>query len=228
MKKRLSFVLVLSLLLSGVALTETSYKVGSVFTLGAYEQDNNITNGKEPIEWIVLEVNNDGSLTLMSKYALDIKPYNTEYASVSWETCTLRKWLNEDFYKMAFSAQDQAKIVPVTLDNEDNPKHGTKGGKATRDKVWLLSINEVTNHFRSDKLYSFFTDNASRMCYPTEYAMAQGAYTVSGTCFWWLRSPGESSEFAASVKSNGSIFDIGNYVLDILFGAVRPVVVAFP
>ena len=235
MKKLLVVGLFLALLIPRLAFgepDETGCAVGSIFIFGTYEQDNDTTNGKEPIEWIILDKRDDGSLVLMSKYALDSKPYNTEDTGVTWETCTLRKWLNEDFYKAAFSAQEQAKIVPVTLENEDNP-WGTTGGKATTDKVWLLSINEACNDFSNDKVYSYFTDDASRMCAPTKYAVAQGAsqsftYTVDGVgaCWWWLRSLGDSRP-AACVLSGGYVINFGSYVY-VGFSSVRPVVVVLP
>lgn len=212
----------------------STYAVGDIYTFGNYEQDDVTTNGKEPIEWIILDMNEDGSLVLLSKYALDCKPYKTEYKDVTWETCTLRKWLNEDFYNAAFNDQEKAKIVPVTLENEDNPNYGTTGGKATIDNVWLLSIDEVKNGFASEKVYSYFTDDASRMCAPTKYAVAQGAwqssdYTVDGVgaCKWWLRSLGSDLRHAASADFGGFVYFAGYFAS---YGniSVRPVVCVLP
>ena len=236
MRKILALVLIMTLLLSGIAFAEggeISYEVGSVFTFGAYEQDNDLSNGKEPIEWIILDKRDNGSLVLLSKYALDAKPYNKDRVDVTWEMCTLRKWLNGDFYNAAFSAQEQAKIVPVTLENEDNPYYGTTGGRPTTDKVWLLSINEVTNRYTNEKVYSYFTDDASRLCAPTKYAVEQGAwqcsdYTVDDVgAWWWLRSPGITSRGAARVLSVGYVYDIG-YDVIYDYECVRPVVVVLP
>ena len=206
---------------------ELPLQVGDIYTFGAYEQDNNISNGREPIEWIILDVNADGALTLISRYALDAKPYNTSYTDVTWETCTLRKWLNEEFYQAAFSTEEQTKIKTVHLGNEDNPYWDTKGGKDTDDKVWLLSINEVCDYYGTDKLYSYFTDDNSRICNATAYAVARGAGTYNGACWWLLRSPGSDSRFAALVINVGYVSIIGSRV-NIDAGSVRPVVVAQP
>lgn len=46
-------------------------EVGDIFKFGSYEQDNDTSNGKEDIEWLVLEVK-DGKALLISKYALII------------------------------------------------------------------------------------------------------------------------------------------------------------
>ncbi len=124
--------------------------------------------------------------------------------------------------------------MPVTLENENNPKYETTGGNATQDRVWLLSVNEVTDEYSKDKVYSCFTDDASRMCAPTKYAVARGAgwsddYTVDGVgaCWWWLRSPGYDSRRAADVGSDGNVNSRGSRV-DHDYGSVRPVVVVLP
>ena len=76
-------------------------EVGDFIAFGKYEQDNDTTNGKEDIVWTVLEIK-DGKALIMSAYCLDNKQYNTSKAYVTWETCTLRKWLNNDFINAAF------------------------------------------------------------------------------------------------------------------------------
>ena len=60
-------------------------KTGDYVFFGEYEQDNNTSNGKEDIEWLVIEAKND-KLFVISKYALDSKPYNKEDIDVTWET----------------------------------------------------------------------------------------------------------------------------------------------
>ena len=204
-------------------------KVGDTYTFGAYEQDNSTSNGKEAIEWTVLD--KDGmSLLLISKQALDCQQYNTSYTDVTWESCSLRKWMNGTFLNKAFNAEEQAQIQNTTVSADMNPEYNTNPGNATTDKVFLLSINEVEKYFNSDE---------ARKCAPTAYAKAQGAYTsdsyktASGaaTCWWWLRSPGLSQYSAASVRYDGSVnyrgYDVGsvNYGGDYVDGdsdAVRP------
>ena len=194
-------------------------KVGDTYTFGAYEQDNSTSNGKEAIEWTVLD--KDGmSLLLISKQALDCQQYNTSYTDVTWESCSLRKWMNGTFLNKAFNAEEQAQIQNTTVSADKNPEYNTNPGNATTDKVFLLSINEVEKYFNSDE---------ARKCAPTAYAKAQGAYTsdsyktASGaaTCWWWLRSPGFTQSCAASVRYDGSVNYRGSDV-DRAHGAVRP------
>ena len=183
---------------------------GFVF-LGAYEQDNNTSNGKEDIEWLVLEVK-DGKALVISKYALDCKQYNTSYTDVTWETCTLRKWLNNDFINAAFSADEKAMIPTVTVSADKNPDYNTNPGNATQDQVFLLSITEANKYFSSD---------SARECKPTDYAVASGANSFSGNCLWWLRSPGYDRIDAAYVLNDGTIPKYGG-IVDADSAAVRP------
>ena len=48
---------------------------GDYFTFGAYEQDNNLANGPEPIEWIVL-AKEEKKILIISRYGIDACPYN--------------------------------------------------------------------------------------------------------------------------------------------------------
>lgn len=188
-------------------------KPGDTVFLGTYEQDNNTSNGKEDIAWLVLEVK-DGKALVVSKYALDCKQYNTSNTDFTWETCTLRKWLNNDFINAAFSSYEKAMIPTVTVSAD---KNSTNPGNATQDQVFLLSITEANKYFGSD---------SARQCKPTDYASANGAYfnSVNGNCWWWLRSPGVtqySAHSAAYVHSSGGVYESGSDV-DIGTSAVRP------
>lgn len=71
---------------------------GNEIVLGAYEQDNNTSNGAEDIEWIVLK-NENGVIYAVSKYILDAQVYNTHNGDGS----TLKGWLKDDFHNAAFS-----------------------------------------------------------------------------------------------------------------------------
>ena len=52
-------------------------------------------------------------ILVISKYALDAKPYNTNWVRRTWEGCSLRKWLNGEFYSRAFSPAEPERIVTV-------------------------------------------------------------------------------------------------------------------
>ena len=186
-------------------------KAGDYVFFGTYEQDNNTSNGKEDVEWLVLEVK-DGKALVVSKYALDCKQYNTSSTDVTWETCTLRKWLNNDFINAAFSGYEKAMIPTVTVSADKNPNNSTNPGNATQDQVFLLSITEANKYFGSD---------SARQCKPTDYAVANGTWeSGSGNCWWWLRSPGVIQGYAAHVYDDGDVYENGNNVIGDI--AVRP------
>lgn len=194
-------------------------KAGDYIFFGTYEQDNDTANGKEYIEWLVLEVE-DGKALLVSKYALDCKPYNTSFTKVTWETCSLRKWLNEMFINNAFGVEEQAQIQSTSVSADKNPEYSTDPGNSTTDKVFLLSVTEVKKYFSSDE---------DRKCEATDYAIAQGASIDSnyssgnnGACWWWLRSPGFNQLVAEDVYVDGFVSNRGNAV-DYDNVGVRPV-----
>ena len=188
-------------------------KVGDIVYFGAYEQDNDTSNGKELIEWLVLAKENNRVLVISDK-ALDCRAYQANSVNyATWEKCSLRKWLNNDFINVAFSDDEKAIIPTVTVSADKNPKYDTDPGNATQDQVFLLSIVEAKKYFSSD---------SARQCSPTDYAVANGAYESNDNiCWWWLRSSGCNQDYAAYVYSNGNIFEDGYYILNS-HRAVRP------
>lgn len=151
----------------------SSYQGFVTIEFGRYPQASKNENAL--IEWLVLK--NDGSKALLiSKYALDCQQYNTSDRNVTWETCTLRKWLNGAFFNNAFSVDEQKQILSTTV----TPDYSTDPGNNTKDRVFLLSIAEAEKYFGSD---------STRQCQGTVYCYAQGAYKArNGNCWWWLRS----------------------------------------
>lgn len=145
-----------------------------------------------------------------------------ENTSVTWETCTLRGWLNGTFYNTAFSQTEQGRIATTKVRNEDNPGYGTEGGNDTEDKVFLLSIGEVLNYFDPDP----DAYDPARRAKVTAYAKAQGGYVsidsgYAGIGWWWLRAPGCDCLGAAVVDYGGDVYRSGDGVYS-LGAVVRP------
>ena len=190
-----------------------------IITFGAYEQDNDTSNGKEAIEWLVLA--KEGSrLLVISKYALDCQPFNAERAEVTWETCSLRTWLNGTFLNEAFTAEEQKQIHTAAVKADKNPFFETDPGNDTEDKVFLLSGEEATRFFSSDE---------QRRCGVTDYARTQGVPDVTNTfsvdgkdvCGWLLRTPAGALIGVAYVSSLG-VFTQGCVCMVYEARAVRP------
>lgn len=125
--------------------------VGDIVYFGSYEQDNDVVNGTEPVQWYVLD-KADKEATLLAVDLLDCQQYHEADEDITWENCTLRSWLNGEFYNTAFSKEEQTAIVNTNVVNEDNSYWGwdTEGGNDTVDKVWLLSLEEIERYFHID------------------------------------------------------------------------------
>ena len=201
-------------------------QVGDYIWFGSYEQDNDTANGKEDIEWLVLDKQGN-KILLLSRYGLDAQPYDTERKGITWKNCTLRTWLNETFINNAFTSAEQQCILLTDVDNSRSQCYSefdTTGGNDTQDKIFLLSYAEANKYL--DVTYDNDNNTKSRVA-PTDYAIAQGAWqdddykTEDGLyagC-WWLCSPGFYQSTAASVFSDGSL----DYSLVLLDNScVRP------
>ena len=200
-------------------------QTGKCIVFGHYPQTK---DGKDntPIEWMILD--HDGQRALVvSKYGLDAQPYKKDYTSLTWETCTLRTWLNGTFYNKAFSSAEQAAILTTNVDNSKSQcysRWNTNGGNNTQDKVFLLSYAEANKYF--GVTYDNNSNTKSRVA-PTAYAIAQGTWTDSSyktadsiyAGWWWLRSPGSIQDSAMGVFAGGSI---GASLVDYATGSDRP------
>ena len=192
------------------------YSVGSVVLYGEYEQDNDLTNGAEPIEWIVLDKNEAGNCLLISKYALDAEAYNEQSTDITWEHSTIRNWLNSEFYDTAFSEDEKPRVLTSQVTADMGPGYDINYGNDTDDKVFLLSLAEANIYFMSD---------TARICYPTGYALTKGLTVMEGGCLWWLRLVRYDDclgfSAAAIVDYDGSVSEAGGPVSNE-FCYIRP------
>ncbi len=191
--------------------------VGETIRFGSYEQDNDLSNGPEEIEWLVLDV--DGSQALViSKYGLNIREFNDEkdpYAVITWGNCQLRTWLNGQFLNTSFGSDHRKMILTSEVPAGTNPDAKVSPGRDTKDKVFILSIEEAYRYFDSDR---------ARQCFATAYCSALGAEKGDdGGCYWWLRSPGIETSTVTVVLWNGAVFTNGFSCGHVPNLAIRPV-----
>lgn len=135
-------------------------------TFGAYEQDGDLDNGKEPIEWIVLDKKGDEYL-LLSKYVLDYYQYQsnkTEGKFASWNDSNIRMWANTEFLSNAFKESEQKNIMLSTIENTNNDYYNLK---TTEDRIFLLSLDEIINYFGS-KNENLDVNNADSLILPND------------------------------------------------------------
>ena len=159
---------------------------GDIITFGHYAQDTDPGNGTEPVEWVVLDVQ-DGKALLLSRYGLYAAGYHDNWEDCTWETCSLRAWLNGKFMDYAFT-----------------------GGNNTQDRLFLLSCAEANRYL--DVTIENTANTGSRAA-PTAFAVFAGAdiqrgcLTADGDAAgrWWLRSPGNHPNSGACVSPEGSL-----------------------
>ena len=192
---------------------EQNEAVGKLILFGKYEQDNNTANGPEPIIWQVLTVK-DGRALVISRLSLEVMAFDEgdlffkisqRHDRITWETTPVRAWLNDDFYKNAFTyantaltKSERSRIILVRNETPDNPEYGTKGGAPTDDYVFLLSLDEVMQYMESA---------SARMSGATKHAEAVSSkeYYDTGTTTWMLRTPGLSSFICKVYNDTGNI-----------------------
>ena len=224
--------------------------IGDMITFGSYEQDNDLTNGKEPITWRVLDYNSQKRIALvLSEKALDTRAFNEDNSSgCTYDRSTIRSWMNgydkaqndlkknfttNNFIDTAFTPEEQdriAKTLVVPDKNpkaDENPEYNYVTGYMTEDKIFLLSITEVNK---------YLTTSSDKQADTTRYAVKKGARVVAsvshndtenGSCndphcwaLWWLRTNGQYTTYKTYVY-NSTISVNGNF-LAISHMSVRP------
>ncbi|MCR5137758.1 MAG: leucine-rich repeat domain-containing protein [Oscillospiraceae bacterium] len=159
--------------------------------------------GTERTPWRVLEVDREHETALLiAEEPVCNRAYHEKRENTTWEQCSLRAWLNGEYCEKIFSAEEKAAVVETELENPNNPEYGTEGGNLTKDKIFLLNIDEAKKYFKDNK------DRAPSPRWP------------STSRWWWLRSPGCSSDYAVNVYDGGYIYCSGYGVDGRL--AVRP------
>ena len=176
------------------------------------------------IEWRVLD-RQSGKILVISEYVLERRAYHAQRESVTWADSDIRQYLNGEFLNR-FTPEERARIVETNVINNDNPWYGTSGGPDTTDYVFLLSLEELVRYFGNSRRLSNqnhpdnppggvddrYNENRSA------YYMPDGA---GWPWWWWLRSPGYSSEQAAFVFIFGFI-NVAGVNVDAIDYGIRP------
>ena len=172
-----------------------NYRYGDIIKFGSLDA--------MPIEWQIIQVKGN-ELLVLSKYGIEAKAYHSKSGTVTWETSTIRQYLNNEFLSRCFDIKEQKLIQTTSVKTNDNVLTEVSGGKDTSDRLFLLSIDEVKMMFNSDQ---------ARKCHVTESAKNNGAFADAntGTGWWWLRTPGEKDIYAAYVSADGVIVKGGCY-----------------
>lgn len=184
-------------------------EVGDCYTFGSLELDGNASNGSEGIEWYVL--NNDGeSVTLLSRYILFERPFNSVAGETDWAGCSLRKYLNSDFIAEVFDETEEPLLAEVTSATGTNPRFAqVNQGAESIDSVRLLSLQEY------EEIYALNPELLTAEVFSGE--------TWNYSMNWWLRTMGASRMNAAFINVVGAS-DAGGSAVENGYYGVRPVI----
>lgn len=185
---------------------ETTIDKMDTIKFGTYPQSDITGNKSDPIEWLILE-KNDNEVFLLSKYILDCKSYyNGDNEDVSWSNSDLRKWLNSYFLKKAFSDAEKNKIISKSIINEEDEN--------TTDMVFCLSVEECEKYFafnNSDKRLatcgSDYAKNVENGGSKLNVSISTDEKWWDGNSDYWLRTPGKSQLHAYHVYYDGNAND---------------------
>ena len=206
-----------------------SQYIGSIRSFGGYN-------------WRVLDIQGKQAL-LLSDLILEKRAYHNKQEDITWEDCSLRYYLNNDFYNK-FTTADRNKIAEKTINNNDNPWFGVSSGNNTSDKIFLLSIEEAVKYLGDGNMTrpkmtkeekKFWDGCKSRKLlkqhgYPDQSMGIDwngnknriAKDTTGKALWWWLRSSGFCTGVAACVYTDGYIDMIGDSVFKPGDGGVRP------
>jgi hypothetical protein len=206
-------------------------KVGDAVEYGSF-------NGA-PIQWQALAVDTENNKALL--VTTEIIAYWVFYGQdeqATWETSTVRAWLNSDFFNAAFNAQQKEILLESDVANPANA--GIGGNANTQDWVFLLSLDEVSALFPSDAARAAKfnaspsqiealaraisdagnNDNwASKQTY--DQVLADLTSFNGTTDKWWLRTSGGDQDRAECVSYDGSL---GSSSLVKQLQGVRPAI----
>ncbi|MDR0502809.1 MAG: DUF6273 domain-containing protein [Treponema sp.] len=166
-------------------------------------------------KWRVLDMRKNAAL-IITEEITEQRRYHDRYVGITWADCSLRKYLNGEFYDK-FTGMDKSKIIPVKNKNPDNQWYGTKGGPDTQDNIFLLSLEEATCKYFGDSSSKLYNKGKNQR-YWFERKDENNSKRIAVNkkekwChWWWLRSPGRVGVKAVYIFPDGNIGIQGNNI----------------
>ena len=159
-------------------------------------------------EWQVLEHYED-KLLIMSENVIELGKYHEAFEKITWSKSTIRNYLNQIIYNR-FTQSEKEQILETQVVTKNNPWFNIEGGQPTRDKIFLLSIEEVVKYLGNHRTLKnttnkFFVDDDFNN-------VRKATLEDQSSSRWLLRTPGNSSDFVAVVMNDGRISVTGDFV----------------
>ena len=179
------------------------HKIGSIISFGGYK-------------WRILDTQGNTAL-IITENIIEQRIYHDAYKDITWADCSLRKYLNGEFYDK-FSATDKSRIIPVINKISDNQWYGSKGGADIKDNIFLLSIEDVACKYFGDSSSKLENPKGNRRYWFERKDENNSKRIARLECkdriwWWWLRSPGRVNVKAVYIHGDGNIGIQGNNVL---------------
>lgn len=178
--------------------------IGDVINFGEYS-------------WKILDIKNELAL-IITEHIIDHRSYHDEYKDITWADCSLRRYLNGEFYDK-FSTNEKERIVPVLNKNLDNQWYGTYGGEDTTDRIFLLSMEEAVCRYFGDSSAKLYNPGKKQR-YWFERKDVNNCKRVGRlesnheqVWWWWTRTPGRVGVKAVYIHGDGNIGIQGNNIL---------------
>ncbi|MDQ0362054.1 DUF6273 domain-containing protein [Breznakia pachnodae] len=186
-------------------------KAGELITFGNYE-------------WRVLDVQSDRVL-LITEDMIGQHPYHNKAGNVTWKDCELRSYLNTEFYK-TFSEEDRKRIITVINKNPNNEWYDSNGGEDSKDKIFLLSIEEVACKYFGDSSTLLYNPGKNQKYWfqrKDENNSNRRSKFGGYGWWWWLRSPGRDNKRAVYIWGDGNIGIQGNGTYKYSSNTIHPI-----
>ena len=193
-------------------------EIGETFFLGAVEQDNDLENGSEAIEWIMLHKTEKEAFVISKKvleymqfaiwytnwsslnengYTYGTNPHSTFRWSEDKDRNPPKVWLRDTVYEYGFTDIEK-KMIKLT--------HNTSAFQPcnqidyTSEYLYIPSLEEVELYMQNVDLLQ---------AEKTDYVNEKMNQMEEDTVNWWLREQGVTEGYAAQVLANGEISDAG-------------------
>lgn len=133
------------------------------------------------MDWRVL-AKEEGKILLLKDNSIGSTPFNEDGGNTTWESSSVRRWLNSSFLEDSFFKEEQDIILTTEVKNSPNPVYNTPAGPDTSDKLFLLSYDEALHY--------------------------QKGIHRTKSC-WWLRTPGNEKNSVCFMYRNKTVMDYG-------------------
>ena len=192
----------------------------------------------QPIKWRILQIE-EKSAFLVADKALDCQQYNTTGDIVTWETSTVRSWLNgydktknigkadyteNNFISDALTEEEQKVVIDTKVINDDglggsgDGINDGKGGKDTVDKLFLLSQSEICNTSECKPNKKFAQKYHASYGFASKDSTQDEARTCGSSAYVkakgvnWRKDSGLEGNVLWWLRSPGSYGAIASYV----------------